>query len=250
MHRGGQLIVCQPPKFELIFNTTRKKFMKNIYEIARLEILKELHAKVTLPLRESDLTPSERAKIKSHASRFGHSEAEVLDIALTNLVAYFAIVGKNPGRMDYYEDALVKFLAEKPEIARVEKLPKSGPKAKYIWQGKVLVGGGRRGDVKSLDLEVEFTNGEVLYVVHKFTQDGGGAQDNQYREAKGALAQVRLPSGFAEVNLAAVLDGEYYSKPSAKGISKLEATKLEHTDAVVCTYETFIEETKSIWEKS
>lgn len=224
--------------------------MGNIYEEARQEILKNLRAGLAFPLKAGELSAVQLAKIKAHARRFGHSEQDVMKIALENEVAYAAIVGKNPGRMDYYEDALIKFLSKQPQVARAEKLPKSGPKAKHIWKGEVLTGGGRRGDVKSLDIEVEFTNGEILFVVHKFTQEGGGAQDNQYREAKGALAQVRLPSGKAKVNLAAVLDGDYYTKPSAKGLSKLEATKLEHTDAVVCTYETFIEESKSIWGKS
>lgn len=221
--------------------------MENIYEKARLEILKNLRVGLEFPVKEGTLTPVQRAKIQAHAKRFGHLEKDVLKIVLENEVAYFAIVGKNPGRMDYYEDALVRFLSQQPQVKRAVKLPKSGPRAKYIWRGEVLTGGGRRGDVKSLDLEVEFNNAELIYVVHKFTQEGGGAQDNQYREAKGALAQVRLPSGTVKVNLAAVLDGEYYLKPSAKGISKLQATQLEHTDAVVCTYQTFIQETKSIW---
>ena len=221
--------------------------MENIYEKARLEILKNLRVGLEFPVKEGSLTPAQRAKIQAHAKRFGHLEKDVLKIVLENEVAYFAIVGKNPGRMDYYEDALVRFLSQQSQVRRAVKLPKSGPRAKYIWRGEVLTGGGRRGDVKSLDLEVEFNNGALLYVVHKFTQEGGGAQDNQYREAKGALAQVRLQSGKVKVNLAAVLDGEYYLKPSAKGISKLQATQLEHTDAVVCTYQTFIQETKSIW---
>ena len=224
--------------------------MGNIYEEARQSILKKLKVGLQFPIQATDLSTSQVAKIRAHARRFGHSEHDVMKIALENEVAYSAIVGKNPGRMDYYEDALVEFLSKQPEVARAVKLPKSGPKAKHIWRGEVFTGGGKRGDVKSLDIEVEFKNGQTLYVVHKFTQEGGGAQDNQYREAKGALAQARLPSGKTKVNLAAVLDGDYYSKPSAKGLSKLEATKLEHTDAVVCTYDTFIEETKSIWGKS
>jgi hypothetical protein len=223
--------------------------MENIYEKARLQILKDLRVGLTFPVAEGDLTPTQRAKIEAHAKRFGHSVSEVTRIVLENEVAYFAIVGKNPGRMDYYEDALVKFLSLQAQVARAIKLPKSGPRAKHIWRGEVHTGGGRRGDVKSLDIEVEFKNSALVYVVHKFTQEGGGAQDNQYREAKGALAQVRLPSGKVKVNLAAVLDGDYYLRPSAKGISKLQATQLEHTDAVVCTYQTFIEETKSIWER-
>jgi hypothetical protein len=222
----------------------------SIYEKARLQILKDLRVGLTFPMKKSELSKTQVKKIESHAKRFGHTVEEVFQIVLKNEVAYFAIVGKNPGRMDYYEKALVEFLIKQPQISRVKKLPKSGKNAKHIWRGEILVGGGKRGDVKSLDLEVEFQNGNIVYVVHKFTQEGGGAQDNQYREAKAALAQVRLPSGKAKVNLAAVLDGDYYTKTSAKKqLSKIEATKLEHTDAFVCTYKTFIEETKSIWGK-
>lgn len=223
--------------------------MKDIYEQARIQILKDLRIGLSFPVAKENLSAKQVKKIEAHAARFGHTIDQVFSAVLQNEVAYFAIVGKNPGRMDYYEDTLVRFLEKEHEIARIKKLPKSGPNAKHIWRGEIHTGGGKRGDVKSLDLEVEFKNGHILYVVHKFTKEGGGAQDNQYREAKSALSQVRLPSGMAKVNLAAVLDGDYYSKTSSQGISKLEATKLEHTDAVVCTYMTFISETKSIWGK-
>jgi hypothetical protein len=135
-------------------------------------------------------------------------------------------------------------------VLLAEKLPKSGPNAKYIVNGKILIGGGRRNDVKSLDIEVTFKNSQKLYLVHKYTMEDGGAQDNQFREAKETLKNLYTPGGKIHQNLGAVLDGDYYVKKRLKSPTKLEQAKEEHPDAFICTYKTFKEETKTIWSRA
>jgi hypothetical protein len=105
--------------------------------------------------------------------------------------------------------------------------------------------------VKSIDIKVEFKNEAVAYIIHKFTGEAGGAQDNQWREAVAALEQVKGNTG-STVNLIAVLDGNYYLLPrrSASGLSRLEETRNQHPNAIVCTYENFTEATKAIWDRA
>ena len=222
---------------------------KDIYKAAREKILEELFEGDIFPKKISDLDSKQLKKIENQAERYGHSIEEVLDSVLHNEVAYRAIVGKSPERMDYYEDTLVEFLKSLKCVKTAVKLPKSGPNAKYIVNGKILTGGGRRNDVKSLDLEISFTNGEVLFAVHKYTMEDGGAQDNQYREAKETLKQIHDSRGKVSVNLAAILDGDYYVKERSTKKTKLEQAQIEHPNTIVCTYKNFESKTKTIWSR-
>ena len=79
--------------------------------------------------------------------------------------------------------------------------------------------------------------------------EDGGAQDNQYREAKETLKQIYTKDRKVLVNLGAVLDGDYYVKSRTRSLTRLEMTKKEHPKTIVCTYETFEQETKAIWSQ-
>jgi hypothetical protein len=222
---------------------------EDIYDIARRRILHSLFSGDKFPKKLSELDRTQLDKIGNHADRYGHTTQEVLDAVLNNEVAYRAIVGKSPARMDYYEDTLIEFLNKLKIVKNADKLPKSGPNAKYIVEGKILTGGGRRNDVKSLDIEITFRNGKKLFVVHKYTMEDGGAQDNQYREAKETLKQIYTKDRKVLVNLGAVLDGDYYVKSRTRSLTRLEIAKNEHPETIVCTYETFEQETKAIWSQ-
>lgn len=221
----------------------------DIYQSARTKILNEIFAGDKFPKKISELDANQLKKIDNHAIRYGHTIQEVLDAVLNNEVAFRAIVGKNPEKMDYFETTLISYLRKFEFIISVEKLPKSGTNAKYIVNGKIMVGGGRRSEVKSLDIEVVFKNHKKLYLVHKYTMEDGGAQDNQFREAKETLKHVYTKEGKIEVNLGAVLDGDYYVKKRAKSTTRIELAELEHPDTFICTYKTFKEKTKTIWSQ-
>ena len=63
--------------------------MENIYEKARLEILKNLRVGLKFPVKEGSLTPAQRAKIQAHAKRFGHFQLHsVLSIGHKELAGF------------------------------------------------------------------------------------------------------------------------------------------------------------------
>lgn len=222
---------------------------KDIYQIARTQILNELFKGDKFPKKISELDKKQLKKVKNHAIRYGHTIEEVLEAVLNSEVAFRAIVGKSPKRMDYFENTLITFLNSLDPVKIAKKLPKSGHKAKYVVNGKIYVGGGRRNDVKSLDIEVTFKNNIVIYLVHKYTMEDGGAQDNQFREAKETLRQVYNEAGKVGLILGAVLDGDYYTKKRLKGMTKLEQAQRENPDTIVCNYQTFEQQTKIIWDR-
>lgn len=221
--------------------------MKSIYDKARERIIKELFENDVFPKNPNSLDGSQIKKIINHAERFGHTVEEVKDAVLNNEVAYRAIVGKNPGRMDFYEDTLVEFLNSLPQVAVASKLPKSGPGAKYLSGGEIRTGGGRQNHIKSLDIYVQFANGKNGYIIHKYTMEDGGAQDNQFREAMGTLAQISSKVGVEKPNVIAVLDGAYYVKERAGGLSRIDQARIEAPEAIVCSYLDFLEQSKVIW---
>ena len=224
---------------------------KNIYEVARRKLIRKLYIGDARPKWRSDLTSQQMESITRHADRFGHSIEEVADAVINNEVAYRFVLGKHVGRMDYWETALVDYLNELPMVSAAERLPKTGSSRLFIVNG--LLTSQRPNDlhIKSLDIKVEFKNRVVAYIIHKFTAEAGGAQDNQWREAMAALEQLKSHKKSTE-NLIAVLDGDYYVQPrkTSAGLSRIEETRKQHPNAVVCTYEDFPEATKALWGRS
>ena len=221
---------------------------ENIYEIARRNKVRELYVKDARPKWKTDLTQDQVQAIARHADRFGHTEQEVTEAVLSNEVAFRFVLGKHVGRMDYWETALASYLESLPMVKSATKLPKNGRGRLYVVGGRLQSEKPDSLHIKSIDIEVQFKNGNSAYVIHKFTAEAGGAQDNQWREAMAAIEQLKVP-GRPSVNLVAVLDGEYYVMPrrSSSGMSRLEETKQQHPYAIVCTYEQFAQATKEIW---
>jgi hypothetical protein len=222
----------------------------DIYEIARKKILRQLAISEARPKFAVDITDTQMVQITAHADRFGHSVESVISAVIENEVAFRFILGRNPGRMDYWETTLVEFLNSLTPVRLATKLPKSGPSRLYFVDGTLVATKPDELQIKSLDIKVEFENGETAYVIHKYTAESGGAQDNQWREAKTALAQVSKTSKTSP-HLIAVLDGDYYVAPrrAAGGLTRLEETKKQNPNTTVCTYKEFERATKVIWAK-
>jgi hypothetical protein len=227
-----------------------KRLKMDIYEAKRQQVLDEIKKlEGSFPKKESSLSGEQLKKIKHHAEKFGHTEEEVLESILRDFVAYRAIVGKDPSRMDYYETALVEYLLKQPQVRKVQKLPKGGKNSYHIDKGKI-VQGKKTKLVKSLDLLVEFNNGETLWIIHKFTKEGGGAQDAAFRDAELTLQQVIGSDGKTLVNVAAVLDGEYYKQKIEGGtLTRLEKAARDASNSIVATYDGLIKASRHLWNK-
>ena len=222
----------------------------DIYEAELQNVLEKISNEIELPQTAEDLDANAREKIESHAKRYGHSIEEVTEAVLSNRVTYRAIVGRNASRMDYFERTLARYLEKLDVVKSVRILPKAGKNAVHASKGELLVGGGKRNHIKSLDLEVEFQNGRKVYVIHKYTKQGGGAQDGALRDALFTLGQGTSENGKKQIDLVACLDGAFYQKIRRRtGISRMEEAKREYPGAMICTYESFKETTQIIWAK-
>ncbi len=227
-----------------------KGLLVDIYEAKRQHVLNEIKKiEGSFPKKEDSLTPEQLKKIEHHAEKFGHQVEEVVESILRDPVAFRSIVGKDPSRMDYYETALVEYLVKQPQVERVQKLPKGGKNSYHIDKGRV-VQGKKTKLIKSLDLYVEFVNGETLWIIHKFTKEGGGAQDAAFRDAELTLQHAIGPNGQSQVNVAAVLDGEYYKQKVEGGtLTRLEKAARDAPNSIVATYDGLIQASSHLWSK-
>ncbi len=84
---------------------------------------------------------------------------------------------------------------------------------------------GQAKDIKSIDFEWE-VGAFKFFASHKYTKDGGGAQDNQYEDIQNFLRHTR-DCNLKNTIFLAICDGEYYlTKDSKTGdITKIERLK-------------------------
>lgn len=80
----------------------------------------------------------------------------------------------------------------------------------YLNDGKIITNVTKKpkANIKSLDLQCLTVSGKKVYVVAKYTQGGGGSQDNQAKDARLVIDEYVINDDF---KLALVLDGNYYS---------------------------------------
>ena len=133
----------------------------------------------------------------------------------------------NPGRQTFHENVAAEYIANIPIIDNFEKLPVGGPNALYIDNG--VIRNTLSPTMKSIDFYWEYNfKGETLkvYATHKYTNETGGAQDNQlYDVSKSndyAMEQLRDKDVF----FYSITDGEYYSLQHTKDKTK-ELNKLD-----------------------
>ncbi len=164
-----------------------------------------------------DKPASRRGAVESFAQRLGlHPELVWHSLCTDDAAApHFA---KDPGKQSLHEKAAALWVAALPGISNFDNLPSDGPVAQYILGGRVVSGEAMvsADTPKSVDFrwEISLDGLPVLtyYASHKFTQDDGGAQENQFRDllafAKEA-SQLRIDNGTRVLCLA---DGPFYAR--------------------------------------
>lgn len=223
----------------------------DIYKAARKKILAKIKSELgSFPKAKKDFTAEQMVKVYNFAERYEVPSSDVFRLVQKNKLAFLAIVAKDPNRMGFYEAELQKYLLTHSKfIKNVELLSKSGKNALYLNNGKIS--NSKPTGVKSLDLRVTFKNGAVVYVVHKYTHQAGGAQSSALTDVRNTLGHAKGRSSVGnKVYVVAILDGNYYSKIGSKSkISKLEETRLLFPNSVITTWIDFVSDTKHLVNK-
>ena len=175
-------------------------------------------------------------QISTYNWRFGHKVKAIKDKIKDDpmFAAHFA---KDPKKQSMHEKIAEGYLRELIAVSGFVALPKSGNKAKYVTSdGEIRLGKDFTGSKPSKSLDFEWqSHGLTCYASHKYTREGGGSQDNQYREQKKLLINF-LGCEDKDVVLFAICDGAYYDN------KKMEELTSQTRTLSPCSFAVHIEE--------
>jgi len=120
--------------------------------------------------------------------------------------AHFA---KEPLRTGLHEAEAAKWLEKLSMIRNFKTLPKSRKNAVFITSDGGLQKNMKPAPSKSLDFQWE-TNNFTVYAAHKYTKEGGGNQDSQFKEMRDFLEKFQKASVGSRIALLVIVDGPYY----------------------------------------
>lgn len=151
-------------------------------------------------------------RIATYVDRFGYSSAEVKKKILNDpmFAAHFA---KEPRRTGLHQKEAAKWLQELDTVSEFQVLPPSGKRALYVTSdGEIQSGEILKGAKPSKSLDFRWLTGTVIcYAMHKYTREGGGNQDSQYKEMRDLLRNFQSCSD-QEYVLIVIVDGPYYTQ--------------------------------------
>ena len=165
--------------------------------------------------------------IKKKAKRTGDSAEEIWS-AIRACPLYAKDFAKNPTKQTFHEHYAFNLLKENtPYLKEIYNLSVGGKDALYLQNGQVInkQEKSRENTTKSIDFHIVLNVKGIdynIYVMHKYTKEAGGSQDNQYHDVVDWSKQT---IGVKEENIyfIAILDGNYYQiVDQEQGKTKIE----------------------------
>ena len=191
-----------------------------------IERQKWKEAQNSVALEAQERTDRIMQRVKGFMWRFGFNEKAILNkiASDTMFAAWFA---KEPRRTGLHEAAAAEWIKKLRHVKDFKVLPKSGRNAlKVSSDGNIeSETNNKKLPGKSLDFKWK-TGGKTFYAMHKYTKEGGGNQDSQYKE------MIELMSRFLhcrnrDVVLLIIVDGPYYQEMNQKRLLRLKENQKE-----------------------
>lgn len=117
---------------------------------------------------------------------------------------------KDPRRENIAENTQIKYISESLPNLCIKKLSNQGISLNRYG----ALNSGCNTDCKTIDFEISGKN--KYYGFLKYTDNSGGAQDNQFNDAKNFILCAN--ENKDEIYFVLVLDGNYYQKSFKKGV--------------------------------
>lgn len=178
------------------------------YEAIIKKIWKKEREKLRKKILESGTPKWLEIKIENHIKRTNISlnEAQEIKNAIkAGNQPWLSVFMKDPKKQNVYEQIFIK------EVTgagfNISKLPAVGKQALYVFNDGIIKNINKPLEIKSLDFYIKHPKMDI-YVVHKYTNENGGAQDNQYHDVINQLKEL----GEKTENIVwFCLDGKYYN---------------------------------------
>lgn len=166
-------------------------------------------------------------KINNFCDLHGFNKSKLIDDLRTNehLRAFFA---KDPKKQNIYEKIAAQYIESLEGVSHFEKLPQ---KALYICNGGILNEDAKRKTgvnttAKTIDFKWTFCD-KAFYASHKYTEQEGGAQGNQYKDLKAFINEANKTT-LKNTCFIAIADGEFYDGNNGQaGMTRIESLKRE-----------------------
>ena len=135
---------------------------------------------------------------------------------------------KDPGKQSIHQKLASEYLEKVENVYEFSTLPANGKNALYVINGMVLTeeqANVSSSTVKSIDFEWKYLNqvGDIIqcYASHKYTNDEGGGQDNQYKDIISFLENSQKHKS-TNTFFYAICDGKYYQRATNGYMTRME----------------------------
>ncbi len=131
-----------------------------------------------------------------------------------------AVLAREARRQNVHEGTAAEYVAGLVHVEHFERLPSTGPRAKYVDRSGFVITGARleellnrrprSADKPSKSIDFEWRTGPVTcYAAQKYTKEEGGNQDSQFIEVQ-QLVQNFQQRTTNDSALLILVDGPYY----------------------------------------
>lgn len=180
---------------------------------------------------EKNLNSKEyRTKIEKWCRKFGFDFDTIFTKAKSD--QYFrACFAKDPKKQNIYEKILAEHISSLSFVSNFQKLSSGGKNALYIDRGVLRKGREypHNKPAKSVDFSWTIKNnkGETIqfYAFHKYIEESGGAQDNQFKEIKHCIEIGRNGSQETSRRVIFICDGDYFTDKKIKELRNLKGSR-------------------------
>jgi hypothetical protein len=185
---------------------------KGLYNLALQKNIKQLQKEID--------TEQTKTKIHNWAKKFQLNPLEVRQkIIDDNMFSLHYII--EPARQGFHEKLAADYIKKFSNVSNFENLPTSGKNALVVHSGLIVPKEESPSNAgKTVDFKWD-TDGYKCYASHKYTKDGGGAQDNQYKDLRDFMKNSRQ-NNDVNIRFFAICDGEYYQHKDSNGYTKIE----------------------------
>ena len=151
-------------------------------------------------------------KINNYCEKWDDDYEKVEEQILTDKRFRRSFV-KDVKKTNIYEKEALNYLQNDIKL-NIDKLPARGKNAICLKKGKLVSGSSDKDTTKSIDL-IEIKKEKLVFYLHKYINEEGGAQCNQYRDVVHFLNESELflqQQKDTDIQFKAILDGKYFDK--------------------------------------
>jgi len=191
------------------------------------KVLKEQTKKNLLEIEEKFNTKEYREKIKKWCDKFEFDFNTIFE-KVKNDHYFRAFFAKDAKKQNIYEKILANHISSFPFISNFKKLNSGGKNSLHIDRGVLRKGSEypHNKPAKSIDFywTIKDKKGEIIefYVFHKYIEESGRAQDNQFKEIRHCIEVGRNGSNEINKRIIFICDGDYFTDKKIKELKNLK----------------------------